>query len=532
MLNTIQLLPKSEVLPLLHEAFRDPFVKSPHPLAVLASQHLQDKLKNIHFNEGKMMGVLVVRLANGEYAYVSAFSGKLNDVWQIDGFVPPIFNIPDMNDLLKTSDKAIKKLQLDQQQQINSIDYIEAKLRLETASKTYERELSQLKKKLKIKKSHRHLRRQKSPKIALLNQLATESQQDKRELKRFKTQFQNNYKQLKEDFLLKFEKPINATTEEMRNISQKSQHEIFQLYQLRNFENNSRGIEDIFYPNAAPSGTGDCAAPKLLHYAAINNLQPLALAEFWWGKSPAKEIRQHKEFYPPCRSKCHKILPFMLQGISYNKQRLKANINLPSIIYEDEVLAIINKPEHMLSIPGVAKIDSVYDWAKQQYSQATGPLLVHRLDQETSGLLIIAKTKAVHKQLQQQFIQRTVKKRYVALLAKKINLLKGQVNLPLRVDLDDRPRQLVCYEYGKPAISNYQPIQHEGEYTRVYFYPYTGRTHQLRLHAAHQLGLNAAIVGDKLYGKPAERMMLHAESIQFTHPITGKKCRFNSKVPF
>jgi tRNA pseudouridine32 synthase/23S rRNA pseudouridine746 synthase len=150
----------------------------------------------------------------------------------------------------------------------------------------------------------------------------------------------------------------------------------------------------------------------------------------------------------------------------------------------------------------------------------------------TSGLLIAAKNEKTHKNLQKQFMNRTVHKRYVALLDGEIPLNEGLIDLPLRVDLDNRPTQLVCYDYGKQAQTKYEVVGIENGKTRIHFYPITGRTHQLRVHAAHQLGLNTPIVGDDLYGVKGERLHLHAEKISFEHPVKKKKVTFKVPSPF
>ena len=248
------------------------------------------------------------------------------------------------------------------------------------------------------------------------------------------------------------------------------------------------------------------------------------MAEFWWGQSPKSEVRKHKHFYPSCKSKCEPILlGHMLEGIEMDNNPFLENPAEGkdiSVIFEDDFLAVINKPAEFLSVPGKEIQDSVYQRVKLMYPDAAGPLIVHRLDMSTSGLMLIAKTEKVYVMLQHQFIKRTVKKCYEALLDGILNEKEGVIELPLRVDLDDRPRQLVCYEYGKPAKTKWETVADENGKTRVHFYPITGRTHQLRVHASHPLGLNTPIVGDDLYGEKANRLHLHAKSLTFIHPIT------------
>ncbi|WNW02528.1 RluA family pseudouridine synthase [Tenacibaculum sp. HL-MS23] len=259
------------------------------------------------------------------------------------------------------------------------------------------------------------------------------------------------------------------------------------------------------------------------------------MAEFWWGKPSANAVRKHQHYYSACTGKCKPILHHMLQGLTVDDNPLIAQFQVKKeieVIFEDEYLLVINKPHELLSVAGKEVKDSVYSRIKKKYPNATGPLIVHRLDMSTSGILLIAKNEIIHKNLQAQFINRTIKKRYVALLHGSLYKKNGEINLPLRVDLDDRPKQLVCYEHGKKALTKWEVIEVIDNKTKVYFYPITGRTHQLRVHAAHQLGLNIPIVGDDLYGTKANRLYLHAENLSFRHPISKKEVQFTSPAPF
>jgi tRNA pseudouridine32 synthase/23S rRNA pseudouridine746 synthase len=303
------------------------------------------------------------------------------------------------------------------------------------------------------------------------------------------------------------------------------QKTLFEKYQFLNQQKEEKGLLDIFNNPAIkpPAGAGDCSAPKLLQYAFQNHLTPIAMAEFWWGISPNSEIRKHKNFYPSCQSRCKPILTHMLEGIKMDENLLLENLAEKQelkIIYEDDVIIVVNKPAEFLSVPGKGIIDSVYTRMKEKYPNATGPIIVHRLDMSTSGILVLTKTKEANKVLQSQFIKRTIKKRYVALLDGILNENNGVIHLPLRVDLDDRPRQLVDFTYGKPAETRWKVIEYKNNKTRVHFYPITGRTHQLRVHSAHKDGLNTPIIGDDLYGKKETRLHLHAEFIEFIHPIS------------
>ena len=269
------------------------------------------------------------------------------------------------------------------------------------------------------------------------------------------------------------------------------------------------------------------------------------MAEFWWGDSPKNEIRHHGYYYPSCKGKCEPILQHMLQGLKVDENPLLNSIHEDEeleIVYEDEWLVVVNKPAGMLSVPGKEEDrDSVYHRLKKKYPDATGPMIVHRLDMATSGLLLVAKTKEVHQHLQAQFASRSIKKRYVAVLdgvtatvEKTVPLpgRAGRIELPLCLNPLDRPRQIVSREHGKEAITEYRIISESEKHIRIAFYPLTGRTHQLRVHAAHPEGLDCPILGDELYGKKADRLYLHAEYIEFRHPISGKILRIQKEADF
>ena len=332
---------------------------------------------------------------------------------------------------------------------------------------------------------------------------------------------------------------IEALKEERKQRSIALQQWIFEQFRLRNARGEEQDIYSIFTQTAhrnPPAGTGECAAPKLLQYAYLNNLQPLAMAEFWWGESPKGEIRRHGHYYPACRHKCEPILNFMLQGLELEPNPLlTSNTDATQLetVYEDDYLLVVNKPAGMLSVPGKTGQASVLTLLQERYPDATGPILVHRLDMATSGLLLASKDKDTHALLQKQFEGRTVKKRYIALLEGIPQAEpKGFIRLPLRPDFDNRPLQMVCYEYGKPAVTRYEIMDTENDRTRMAFYPETGRTHQLRVHAAHPEGLNCPIVGDPLYGQPADRLYLHAERLEFRHPVTGQRLQIQKEAPF
>ncbi|MGI6242098.1 MAG: RluA family pseudouridine synthase [Prevotella sp.] len=278
-----------------------------------------------------------------------------------------------------------------------------------------------------------------------------------------------------------------------------------------------------------PAGSGECCEPKLLQYAFAHGLKPVSMAMFWWGESPRKEVRHHLQCYPACNGKCKPILRWMLQGMDVEPNPLEQETaHELEIIYEDVDVCVVNKPAGMLAVPGKSRRESVQSVMRRRYPHATGPLVVHRLDMATSGLMVIAKSMEAYKDLQAQFAGHEVKKRYVAILSKELPMEKGSIALPLRPDLDDRPRQVVDFQYGKPAHTYFERISE----CRVALYPYTGRTHQLRVHCAHKDGLNNPIKGDELYGERADRLYLHAEHLVFRHPRTGREMKFTIPPPF
>jgi len=328
-----------------------------------------------------------------------------------------------------------------------------------------------------------------------------------------------------------------------KQMSQDLQLWLFRQYRLLNARGETRDLVDIWqdyhrsprirkkYP-LPPGGTGDCCAPKLLQYAYQHHLKPVCMAEFWWGPSPKSEIRQHGQFYPACRGKCKPILTWMLQGLDVdpNPEETGASHLQPEIVYEDEALALLNKPAGMLSVPGRTENYSVATWAQQRWE---GAMMVHRLDMLTSGLILVAKTAEAYHHLQRQFEEHTIKKKYLALVEGTPEKEHGIIDLPLIYDPVNRPRQVVDYERGKRAITEYRVLSTQSPgVTLLALWPHTGRTHQLRMHCAHPDGLGCPIVGDELYGHKSDRLYLQAQAITFIHPVSGKRMHFELSVAF
>ena len=532
----------------LPERFTFPFHYTPHPLCLLAAQELQGYLTkqtvwdhNFGIDPdqegtvyGKMFGVLVVQNQHLEIGYLAAFSGKLGGKTHHPGFVPPVFDLLEEAGFYRKEESALSAMnrEIDRLQQDPNQTKLLYLLALETAAAT--RQLEAEKQKVKHKKYNRKERRETQKLLlstadfqALETTLVAESMQDHYQLKDLKKYWKQRLEDL-QTIIAPIATKIQVLKDTRRKKSAHLQQHIFDHYFFLNQAGHRKSLADIFQHNAValpPSGAGECAAPKLLQYAFLHHLKPIAIAEFWWGESPVGEIRKHSQFYPACRGKCEPILTHMLEGIQLDENPLL--LGQPGaleieILYEDESLAVVSKPPAMLSVPGKNMLDSVYFRMKKRYPEATGPLLVHRLDMGTSGLLLVAKSSEIHKELQSQFIRRTIKKRYVALLEGTIPGENGQIDLPLRVDLDDRPRQMVCHKHGKFARTEWQVLARNEGVTRVHFYPITGRTHQLRVHAAHPQGLNTPILGDELYGNKGERLYLHADLIEFTHPVGGE----------
>lgn len=525
----------------LPEKFTFPFYYEPHELSKIAVKELQEYLEtqtdfehNFGLQEnqeglviGKMFGVLVCQDENGELGCLWGVSGKLADSNLHDKFVPPVFDMLTQDSFFKQEEAILNQYNRKIEKLEQSQELIEAKESLKQTELNTKTDIQRQKQRIKDLKKERDDKRASFGNLSLheIEQLEFElSEESKKEsilLKKMTKYW--NYKveseKLKVESLLS---EIDNLKLERASKSSELQQKLFEQYKFLNISKETKSVGEIF-DNNPPAGAGECAAPKLLHYAFQNNLKPIALAEFWWGQSPKSEVRKHKQFYPACQSKCKPILAHMLTGIEIDENPLLEN---PAegkdieIVFEDNYLTVINKPAEFLSVPGKNIQDSVYERVKNRYPQATGPLIVHRLDMSTSGLLLIAKSEEVYKNLQSQFIKRTVKKRYVALLDGIVKQPEGSINLPLRVDLDNRPNQLVCYEYGKPAETHFKVIEIKNKKTRIHFFPITGRTHQLRVHASHNLGLNCPIVGDDLYGTKADRLHLHAEEITFTHPIS------------
>lgn len=525
----------------LPKKFDYPYNYSPHTLAQIATKELQEYLVNqTDFSHnfgikkpegtkalGKMFGVLVIEQQDGSLGYVAAFSGKLAESTQHKHFVPPVFDVLDANEFYIKTEEQLNELTHKIVSLENASDFIEIK-------KVYQ-ETQQLHDNLLTKEQSKIKQRRK-----LRKELAKQNNQlninEEFYLREYEVYLNDKLAPLKKVYDTK-QQQIEELKQKRANISAWAQQEIFKKYAFLNYRGETKNLLDIFTDSTQniPAGAGDCCAPKLLQYAYKHQLKPICMAEFWWGKPLQTSIRKHQNYYPACTGKCKPILTHMLQGVTVEENPLVAQLKEEkeiTIIHEDADLLVINKPHELLSVAGKEIKDSVFSRIQKLYPKATGPLVVHRLDMSTSGILLIAKNEDTYKALQAQFINKTVQKRYVALLEGVLKDKKGIIELPLRVDLNDRPKQLVCYKHGKKALTKWETIETIDNKTKVYFYPVTGRTHQLRVHAAHILGLNTPIIGDDLYGKKADRLYLHAEKITFVHPTSKEQVSFIAPAPF
>ena len=529
----------------LPERFTYPFCYTPHPLCILAAKEVQSYLTRQtawkdELRQGKMFGVLIVQTEHGETGYLAAFSGILAGKNLHPFFVPPVYDLLQPQGFFKIEEENISSINRNIRQLENDKAYAALSAELARTIQSAENILATAKAQLKEAKTAREQRRKEKELNAQEEaELIRESQFQKAEYKRLERSWKARITTLQtqtEDW----ERRISALKSERKTRSAALQQKLFEQFGMLNYRGEVKNLCEIFGQTVLktpPAGAGECAAPKLLQQAYLHGWKPIAMAEFWWGDSPKTEIRHHGHYYPACKGKCEPILQHMLQGLQVEENPMLKRMQVPSqnleIVYEDPWLSVINKPAGMLSVPGKEDAVSVYSLMREQYPEADGPLTVHRLDMATSGLMLIAKTKRVHQNLQAQFKNRLVRKRYVALLERIVPKDKGTVDLPLCLNPLDRPRQMVHTEHGKPAITDYQVLERlDGKRTRIAFYPRTGRTHQLRIHAAHPLGLHCPIIGDELYGEKADRLYLHAEYLEFTHPITGETVRITKEAEF
>ena len=537
------------------EQFTYPFFYQPHPLTEAAAKELQSFLLKgtlVHnfgmgaheslIEQGKMFGVLVVNDSSGNLGWLAAYSGKLSEEPQ-GYFVPPVADIHAAQSFYKKGEAELNDMSA-------AIAALEQDSKRKAQKKALQDRLDEINEHLRkgraalkeAKKARQKYREAVRPTISeedfegICERLASESIQGQLAFKHSSKEWLAEQEALVEK-LDQFDTDIRDLKEERRLKSNALQREIFDHYTFLNANGESQVLSacfpdfDLRHP---PSGSGDCCAPKLLQYAYKNELKPLALGEFWWGNAPDKEIRQHAYFYPSCASRCRPILGHMLQGLEVEENPLLTygqDKPMP-VVYEDEDLVVVNKPAGLLSVPGVEIEDSALTRIKNRYPNATGAILLHRLDMSTSGLLMFTLNPKANKRMQRQFIKRQVQKTYIADISGLVAEEQGVIRLPLAPDYYDLPRQMVCHKTGKASETHWSVLKRFKSSTRLALKPITGRTHQLRVHCAHPEGLGLSIIGDELYGIIGQRLHLHAHQLEFTHPTTKEIIRIEAPIDF
>lgn len=547
------------------ERMNNPLDYQPHPLCIAVCKELQTYLSEREdwreeIDKGKMFGVLIVENAQPasgapKIGYLAAYSGQIGGRSDWDDFVPAVFDYLQPDGYFKTHEAEISGINQSIRKLEANTHMKEAKGLILQLQEERKHTIAAYQEKIKKAKAKRDARRE----AGSLNpeeeaEMVKESQFMKAELRRLKkslsekTSLETEYEAYQADIL--------SLKQLRKTLSDALQQWLFSQFRMQNHEGESKDLLEIFrdaalrdYPQATiatsriaalkmvpPAGSGECCEPKLLQYAYSLGYKPLQMAMFWWGESPKEEIRHHLHFYPACNGKCKPILQWMLPASTFEPAAVDLSLyNKVETLYEDREIAVIHKPEGLLSVPGKdAAQPSVYALMRSKYPEATGPLIVHRLDMSTSGVMMIAKTEFAYHRLQKAFLNHQIQKKYVAIISGKVIPEKGIISLPLMPDYLDRPRQIVDHEQGKEAITEYEVLEPvDDSHLRIALYPKTGRTHQLRVHCAHQEGLKAPILGDPLYGnEKAARLHLHAEEITFEHPLTGKKMTITRKADF
>lgn len=526
----------------LPKQFTFPFYYKPHPLSIIAANHLLEHLKTqnhwcTELQKGKMMGVLIVsrNSANNqlEIGFLAAFSGNIAHSNNHPYFVPAVYDLLDENGFFRIEEDNISHINNLIKQELQCTERKIIISNIASLKQEAERYITKYKELMKEAKKQRDAMRSKG---ADINSLIAESQFQKAELKRIQARWKNKIDIAQNELSLR-DNQVNSWKAERQKRSAALQEKIFRHFIMLNAQGNSRDLCDIFADTpqgTPPAGAGECAAPKLLQYAYLHGYKPLAMAEFWVGDSPKDIVRHHGNFYPSCKAKCEPILKWQMQGLDVEPNPLEAiqqNHEL-EIIYEDDWLIAVNKPEGMLSVPSKTANESLQEQIEKMFSSDQKPIIIHRLDMATSGVLLFAKSPEIHSIMQGLFESRNIKKQYIAILDVTIVQENGTISLPLILNPQERPLQMVNFDYGKEAITHFQVLEHKDGKTRIAFSPITGRTHQLRVHAAHPDGLNAPIVGDMLYGTHADRLYLHALSVTFTHPVTKKEIHITTSCPF
>jgi tRNA pseudouridine32 synthase/23S rRNA pseudouridine746 synthase len=523
--------------------FTDPFRYIPHPAVKTAARLVCERIDGCPqlsswFTEGKMLGVLVCRQEREPQStcFLAAFSGNVGGRSLIDGFVPPIYDLTDPDGEFKIREAEISELNSKIDELLDSDRLLCLERELADAKRGRDMELDALKGTMAVSKARREQIRKGCTDDKVLDSLIRESQQEKAEFRRLKKVLDGVISDIQDRIAL-FHNEIKSLKKQRASMSENLQNWIFRQYIVHNASGEKASIAEIFgqLGITPPGGTGECAAPKLLEYAHRNGLKPLAMGEFWYGKASGTAVRVHGHFYPSCTSKCGPLLGYMMNGLTLGRSNQSTGIEY-NILFDDTDIIVAEKPSGMPSVPGLDGRVSLQELLEQSYGQTIHA--VHRLDMDTSGVILFAKTPEAGVELRKQFEDHTIRKCYKARLAPATSVhFSTHISLPLAADYDERPRQKVDFKQGKPALTEYEIVSENADGTTdVLFHPVTGRTHQLRVHSAHALGLSRPIVGDLLYGGYSisdtdsipRRLHLHALSITFIHPRTGEELTFTS----
>lgn len=517
------------------ERLNDPFGCNPHPLCRIAAEALMRHLESHpewsgELACGKMFGVLVVRGRRGESGFLAAFSGNLHGSNNHPYFVPPVYDMLAPDGFFRRGEAEISAINRRIDDLTSGEELKNARLKAERAAVEAVEEVGRFRLRAAEARRERGLRRAAGEDAEILD---NESRREKSELRRLKESSVRRTAEARAalEALLR---EIEELKSERKRRSEQLQRELFMHFEAVDSQGRKENLLSIFdrsVHSLPPAGTGECAAPKLFQYAFLNGYTPLSIAEFWYGASPKGEVRRHGSFYPACRGKCKPLLEYMLRGIDMEKAAAEEFPSEPEIVYEDSELTVVSKPAGMLSVEGKIERPSVEAWAKLRFG-ADAARVVNRLDMDVSGLMIVAKSPESYRRLQEQFLRRTVKKRYIALVEGAAAADEGRIEIPLRPDPFDRPRQVADPVHGKRAVTLFRVKERRQSQTLVELEPVTGRTHQLRVHAASAEGLDSPIVGDTLYGaRPARRLCLHSEYLEFDSPRTGERLRFSAPLP-
>lgn len=498
-------------------------------------------------DDGVMLGVLIATDQEGNRHNLYAFSGQLGaDGFHHEGFVGPAFDYLKPDGYFKTKEAEISHISREINRFENGV-LTEIQHRHDETKRRLDNEVANYKELCRRSKAERDaLRNSGTLGDREFAELTGRSQFEKAELHRIKKRAAAELEPFSES-LKRARMALEEMKQTRRTESERLQSWLFSNFRLLNARGDIRSLSDIFAETTIgvpPSGAGECCAPKLLQAAFVRGWNPVAMAEYWYGKEKEGSLRRHGEHYPACRGRCLPVLGWMLQGLEVEPP-LNGNLQgdsgfKPEIIFENRWFCVVNKPSGMLSVPGKGSSVSVQEWLIEKFGADRDVKVAHRLDQDTSGLLVATFGERAYKEMQSLFARRKVEKLYIADLegdySVSSNQAQGRISLPLSADWLDRPRQRIDHEKGKEAITDYRFLSVSDGISRVEFHPQTGRTHQLRVHAASGEGLSMPIAGDRLYGlnggKDAERLHLHAHRIEFTFPLDGNHYCFESPVPF